>query len=71
VTSEIADIESLELATRHARTHSRDSGAPSHWLRCIHLREIDGRYFRCLLGDGHGGKHSFVDEAEHDLAASP
>lgn len=60
------EIDSLELAAEHARKNPRDKGAAPHWVRCIHMRSIDGRYYRCLLGDGHTGKHSFVDEAEHD-----
>ena len=73
------EIDSFELAAKHASHHAQEvrEGCqhqlgcrcqPPHWIRCTHMRVIEGVSYRCLAGDGHLGPHRFVDEAEHDSA---
>jgi hypothetical protein len=45
-----------ERASRYARTHPRDKGAPPHWLRCQHVNDNEQR---CLKGDGHTDEHTY------------
>jgi hypothetical protein len=37
----MTEADDVERSDRHARTHPRDKGAPPHWLRCMHVDEID------------------------------